>query len=268
MRLIDSHGHLNLPPLVDNWEEVLDRSLSREVVRVVAPGTNLASSRQSVKLAETRREVLAAVGLHPTEVDTKQVFAIEPFRELAESPVVVALGEVGIDIYRSAETYFEQMRVFEQFVELAERVHKPLIIHIRAGKTGQPSDAKLDPYQEVVGLLAARSIRPRFVIHCFQGNQSHVDAFLALGGYVSFTGTITYTKDPFVTELLAACPLERVLIETDSPYLSPVPYRGETNEPWKVVEVARKIAEVKGISVEAVAVATTENAERLFGLAL
>lgn len=281
MKLIDAHGHLNLAPLVDDWQAVLSRCLERGVDRIIVPGTNLESSRMAVSLAKERPlDLAAAVGVHPTEIHG--VLDPEIRREilaLASDRSVVAIGEVGLDTYRVPIPNDEflmtndveavlatQEGALREFIQLAIEVRKPLIIHCRGGRTGVPETALIDPYERLIELLGVISNRPSFVIHCYQGSLFQAERFIELGGYISFTGTVTYSKDPAVRELLSALPIDRIFVETDSPYLSPVPYRGEVNEPWKVIEVARRIADIKGISLSEVAQATTNNAERFFEL--
>ncbi|MBI4175182.1 TatD family hydrolase, partial [Candidatus Berkelbacteria bacterium] len=204
----------------------------------------------------------------------------------AKQSEVVAIGEVGLDSYRiekseirstkSETILLEQERVLGEFIKIAQQVSKPMILHCRGSKKPgerlQTTDygLQLDPHERLIEILGAipEKSRPRFVVHCYQGTTDQAQRYLALGGLISFTGTITYSDDPAVTEVVRSIPRDRLMVETDSPYLSPVPYRGEPNEPWKVIEVARRIAELTDTSVADVAAQTTATARQFFNFPL
>lgn len=281
LSLIDTHGHLSFAGFDDTWEEVAERSFARGVEAIVMPSAQYPTSLRSIELAKQKSgKLFAAVGLHPTHVPPQSLVATDPefrdnkfesfdyeaYAKLALAPEVVAIGEVGLDTYHTSETLPEQEAVLEACIAIALAVNKPVILHCRAAK--KPGDAVTgtNPHERLIELLTRLDERPAFVVHCYQGTAEQAKRYLALGGLISFTGTITYSDDPAVTEVVRAVPLERMLLETDSPYLSPVPYRGEQNEPWKVVEVARRVAHLKGIAIEQVAEATTRNARQFFKL--
>lgn len=306
MGLIDTHGHLNFGAFAETWEEVADRARNHGVIAVVMPGSQYPTSVRSVDLARERRGFLfAAVGLHPTHVVPRfaagnsqlaitdqekfEDFDFDRYLVLAQRPEVVAIGEVGLDSYRSpnlesgilnlGDWIYEQELVLQGFTEIAQQVKKPMILHCRGQKkpnaksrlpTGEAviSNFDFDPHTRLIKILAGMpdGKRPRFVVHCYQGTVTQAEHYLALGGLISLTGTITYSDDPAVTEVVRAVPLDRLMLETDSPYLSPMPYRGEQNEPWKVVEVARRVATLRGVDVESVAHQTTVNARDFFAL--
>ena len=306
MKLIDTHGHINFAAFRENWVEVVRRAQDGGLVAIVMPGSQLATSARAVELARAQPNFLfAAVGLHPTHVWPSQQpaeqetgnseqettgkyedFDYGRYLALARQPQVVGIGEVGLDSYRiekseirstKSETFLdEQERILHEFVRLAQEVKKPMILHCRGVR--KPGDRiqktedrrQIDPHERLIALLAAVPAvkRPRFVVHCYQGTVDQAQRYLALGGFISFTGTITYSNDPAVTEVIQTVPLDRLMIETDSPYLSPVPYRGEPNEPWKVVEVARRVAELQGKELTTVAAQTTANAKSFFSLPL
>ena len=302
MELVDSHGHLNFAAFTETWEAAADRARDRGVVAIVLPGSQYPTSQRAIDLARQRPGFLfAAVGLHPTHIapqrnvgDQKieisnqenekyEDFDAGRYLALARQPEVVAIGEVGLDTYRVqlatdnsqlTSGLTEQERIFKEFIRIAQAVGKPMIVHCRGSK--KPGDRlpttddgfQLDPHERLITLLGAipQDNRPKFVIHCYQGTAEQAARYLALGGLISLTGTITYSDDSAVTDVVRSVPPDRLMIETDSPYLSPVPYRGESNEPWKVVEVARRVAELQGVSLEAVAEQTTLTARRFFSL--
>ncbi len=231
-------------------------------------------------------------GRGKNQTEKFEVFDFQRYLELARLPEVVAIGEVGLDTYRvqnqNAEIKHQngngdftiedvlktQTEVLAGFIRIAQAVNKPMILHCRGQKKpgGRPPPTayslELDPHERLISILSAipEQLRPKFVVHCYQGTVEQAGRYLALGGLISFTGTITYSDDAAVTQVVRAVPLARLMIETDSPYLSPVPYRGETNEPWKVIEVARRIGELKGIDLATVAASTLATAEGFFGL--
>lgn len=277
MELIDTHGHLNIHDFSDDLAVVLDRARATGLIGIVVPGDDQPSSARAVELAIDHPGYLsAAVGLHPTRVRPKdesvgsglefEDFDESWYRRQAASPQVVAVGEVGLDTFRVKTTIDEQLEVFNAFAQIALAVQKPMIIHCRAA--GKPGDVIVgeDPHARMLDYLAALPTRPRFVVHCFQGTTAQAQQYLELDGYLSFTGSITYSDHELVRAAVATVPLDRLMLETDSPFLSPVPYRGERNEPWKVLEVARRVADFKQASIEEVATVTTETARRFFGL--
>ena len=306
MEIIDTHAHLNFGAFEETWQEVADRARERGVVAVVMPGSQYPTSVRAVELARQRPGFLfAAVGLHPTHIHPSGVhaseirnpksqirnkeekfedFDYERYLALARQPEVVAIGEVGLDTYRLpaigdqktaiSDWVDEQERVLKKFIRIAQEVDKPLILHCRGARKPElgimnyESGMTINPHERLIEILEAMSEkeRPRFVVHCYQGTRDQAERYLALGGLISFTGTITYSDDLAVSGVVKAIPLDRLMVETDSPYLSPAPYRGEQNEPWKVLEVARRVAELKSLATELIVRQTTLNAKNFFGL--
>lgn len=259
MPLVDSHCHLQFERFSADAEAVIQRSLDAGM-SLVMPSSQLATSQAAVALANKHDRVYAAVGLHPIHVQD-EAFDPSAYEALANNRKVVGIGETGLDRYRIiAETEAEEVAIFEQqkavllqHLDLAEVVGKTAILHCR------------EAYDDLLALLEQRGLRVQPVIHCFMGDRAQARRFLALGSYVGFTGVITFDNcAPELLEAVREVPLDRMLIETDAPYLAPVPHRGKRNEPLYVEFVARKIAEVKNVPYEKVVEATAENARKVF----
>jgi len=266
MNLFDSHCHPQFPQYDADREEVIKRTLAAGC-GMICVGTDLEMSKKAIELAEKyppspssfgRAGVWATVGLHP---DAKEVndsrFTIYEHEELARHPKVVAIGEIGLDYYRTPEKEKQerQKEVFQQFLELGRKVNKPVIIHCR------------DAYNDLISILKSHIVNhksaPWGVVHSFTSNFELAKKFLDLDLCLGLNGIITFSKE--YNDMVAEVPLERILIETDAPYLAPVPNRGKRNEPLFVEFIARHIAEIKKVSFEKVASQTTKNAEKLFG---
>jgi TatD DNase family protein len=260
--LIDVHSHVQLQAFSEDWKEVVDRSLAHDV-RMIAVGTQFSTSRRAVEIAQLpayRGKVFAAVGFHPTHVG-HQKWDIDQLRMLSQEPSVVAIGECGMDYYRvdvsgdALEQLKEsQKQVLREHWEVARERNLPVITHCR------------EAYEDLLSLIRADGKDVRGVIHCFVGNWEIAQQFLELGYMISFTGIITFTDDQALLDVVRKVPLERVLVETDAPFLAPVPQRGKRNEPRFVQHVAQRVAEIKGISVEEIERATVENAKNFFHL--
>ncbi len=254
--LIDTHAHLDDPRLAADLEGVLARAREAGVVQVVAIGTTAADSASVVELARTRRGVFAAVGVHPNEAAEAVASDWEAIVDLAGRPGVVAIGETGLDRHWDRTPFAVQQEWFDRHLELSHRLDRPVVIHAR------------DCARELIDQLRALGRPVRGVQHSFTGTWDDARAFLDLGLHLSFAGMLTYTNKGLdaLRDVAARVPVDRVLVETDSPYLSPHPFRGRTNEPARVAVTARRLAELRGMAHEDVARITTENARRLFGL--
>jgi TatD DNase family protein len=254
--LIDTHAHLDDRRLRGDWDGVLGRARASGVVQVVAIGTTAADGAAVVELARSHRGIFAAVGIHPneaagaTDADWAAVVA------LADRPEVVAIGETGLDRYWDRTPFDLQREWFDRHLELAHRLDRPVVIHAR------------DCIAELIDQLRSLGRPVRGVQHSFTGTWDDARAFLDLGLHLSFAGMLTYTNKALdaLRDVAARAPLDRVLVETDSPYLSPHPFRGKTNEPARVAVTARRLAEVRGLPAEEVARITTDNARSLFRL--
>jgi len=256
--LIDSHAHLDFSQFDRDRAQVLERAWAAGLAAIVNAGADLPSSRAGVELARKEARVFAAVGFHPHDAKDLTADALTELESLARSPKVVAIGEIGLDFYRDLSPRPVQRKAFEAQLALASKLGKPVIVHDR------------DAHGEVMAILRewARAF-PRSekgVLHCFSGDLEMAQEAVQMGFLVSIAGPITYSNSRRPTEIAAALPLEKLLIETDCPYLTPHPHRGKRNEPAYVALVAQAVAQHRGIPVAEVARATTANAARLFGL--
>jgi TatD DNase family protein len=251
LRAFDSHLHFDPD---DDVPGLLAAARAAGVTRVLAAGTTLVDSRRLQALAAAHPGVVAAAGVHPHEA---AAFAGDtaPFRDLLAAPGVVAVGEVGLDYHYDHSPRDVQRRVFAAFLELALEARRPLIVHCREAV----ADA-LPPLREA----AAAGLR--FCMHSFTGTPAEAEALLALGACIGFNGIITFPKADNVRATLAVVPPERLLAETDAPWLAPVPWRSRRNQPAYLVAVLTRLAQEKGLSLAATAALTAANAERFFAL--
>lgn len=258
--IVDTHCHLNFHAFDKDWRAVADRSVQQGVSKMVIVGSQFENSQKAVAQAASHPACFAAVGLHPTHVLDEEL-DLKQYEKLARQPKVVAIGEIGLDQFRpkERESFEKQKNVFGSLLALARTLSKPAIIHCRA-QTGT-----LAAYEELVAQLSAMRDRPQFVVHCFMGSIKIMQELIALGGFVSFTGVITlpsFTKQ--MGKVLRATPLERILLETDSPYIKPHGWALERNIPAGVWEVAERVAQAKGTSLARVATSTSECAADFF----
>lgn len=254
MELVDTHAHIQHRKYADDLEAVLQRSRAAGVTRIVVASSDLTSSRQAAALAASHEDVFAAVGIHPNETARADEDAMAELAELALLPGVVAIGETGLDYHYQHSCRNDQLRSLSAHLELAERAALPIIIHDR--------EAHEDVWAAVQSFPVARL---RGVWHCFSGDLAFAERAATAGYYLGIGGILTFSTE--LAEVIRAMPLERIVLETDAPYLAPVPYRGQRNEPARTAVIAARIAEIKGCSLEEVAEMTTANAISLFGLA-
>ena len=254
--LIDTHAHLDDPRLRGDWEGVLGRARAAGVVQVVAIGTTAADSADVVELSRAHRGIFAAVGIHPNEAAGATEADWAAILDLAGRPEVVAIGETGLDRYWDRTPFEVQQEWFGRHLELAHRLDRPVVIHGR--------DCAPDLIEQVRAL--GRPVRG--VQHSFTGTWDDARAFLDLGLHLSFAGMLTYTNRSLdaLRDIAARVPLDRILVETDSPYLSPHPFRGKTNEPARVAVTALRLAEIRRLDPGSSRSITTENARKLFRL--
>src|SRR3989442_7388431 len=253
--LVDSHTHIDTSRFNADREAVISAAVAGGVTRMIDPGVDLASSRAALALAQTHPGVVfAGVGVHPHDATTYSDEVGEHLREMARSPEVVAIGEFGLDYFRMLSPRDVQRAVFCAHLQLARACDLPCIIHVR------------DSHDDVIELLRSHGQGLRGVFHCFSGDVDQAEECLAFEGFLlSFAGTLTRQGNA-LPEVAHIAPLDRLLVETDSPYLVPQPLRVKRNEPLFVKHVAEKLAEIRGITFEEIAQATTANAVRLFGL--
>jgi len=282
-QLIDTHTHLDYPDFDNDLDDVLRRAHEAGVKRIVTIGTSLESSRRAIELAEKHSSVFAAIGVHPTSVDDADDDVITPLRELARNPRVVAIGETGLDYHRlpSGEVAKEeqvqvmtalrtetdeeieaqirdgaykskQASLFQQQLDLAAELELNVVIHQR------------DAWEDTLKIIRPYSGKLRGVFHCFGGSLDEANEVLDLDHLVSFTGIVTFKNGMAVREVAAQIPLWKFMVETDCPYLAPVPFRGERSEPAYTRIVAETIAAAREIPLKELADATTETAEGFF----
>jgi len=264
MNLIDTHTHLDFPQFKSDRERVIERAATAGVGAIVNVGADLASSQAAVALAEAYPQVYAAVGVHPHDAKTVTEEMLEELGALARHSKVVAIGEIGLDFYRDLSPRDKQLQAFKQQLALASEVGKPVIIHDRDAHS--EVTAVLRRWVEGGHQLSAISHKPVGVMHCFSGDLAMAQEAIKLGFYISIAGPVTFENARHLRELVRQLPLEKLLVETDCPYLTPHPHRGKRNEPAYVKFVAQEVARVKGLSLEEVARVTSDNAQALFAL--
>ncbi|MDY6796304.1 MAG: TatD family hydrolase [Actinomycetota bacterium] len=237
MNLVDTHAHLDL--LEEDVEVALQRAGETGVVEVITIGIDLESSRRAVWLAHSFDNVYAVVGVHPHDARDVDQAAVSELRKLAADPRVVGIGETGLDFYRNLSPRQDQERVFRAQLDLAAEMELPVVIHDR------------EAHAETMDILGEYApFEGRLILHCFSGDLDMAHACLDMGGFISVAGPVTYKNAGRLPDIVKAIPVERLLVETDCPFLSPHPYRGKPNSPERVVLVAAKVAELKGVTLE------------------
>jgi TatD DNase family protein len=253
--LIDSHSHLDDRRYDADREQILTRAREAGVERCVTIGCDLATSRAAVELADRYPFVSATVGVHPHEVRHIKGGWYDELRQLARHPKVVAYGEIGLDYHYDHSPRDVQRARFREQVRVARELRLPIVVHTREAQDDTIAILKEEGAGEVSG-----------VFHCFSGDAWLAKDALELGFYLSFSGVLTFQNATMLREIAATVPLDRILIETDCPYLTPVPYRGKRNEPAYVSFVAQALAGLKAMSTEEIGRITSENASKLFHL--
>ena len=251
--IFDTHAHYDSGAFNADRFQILGGMPEKNVGLIVDPGCDLESSRAAVELAEKYDFVYAAVGWHPEDIDKFSEEAFSELKRLAQHPKCVAVGEIGLDYYWDSEHKDEQKELFRRQIELALELNKPVIVHDR--------EAHGDSLEIVCTYPELRG-----VFHCYSGSPEMAAELLKRGWYLGFDGPITYKNARRAIEVLEICPIERIVIETDSPYLTPVPNRGKRNDSSQLCHVIEKIAEVKGMSAGDVERITFENGKKLYGL--
>jgi len=290
--MTDTHAHLDHELFDPDRDEAIQRAFQNGIKKIITVGCDLQEMKEAIKLTEKYDNIYVAIGFHPENCDTDNcvdtahhidvVEHIEELEKLSKHPKVVAIGEIGLDYFRlenddvktnpplSADFgVAKQQELFIVQLKLAQELNLPVIIHCRPASVCGLRRGK-DAYEDLLEILKNNNNGKKLqgVIHCFCGTREHAKQFLGMGFYISFTGNITYFKKPDaeLLQVVREIPLDRVLIETDCPFLSPTPHRGKRNEPSFVKYVAEKIAEIKGISVQEVENITDKNAEELFSM--
>lgn len=256
MTLTDTHAHLQDEAYANDLDEVMERAKAANIAKIITMGDNIVNSRLAVDLADKYESVYAAVGLHPEAIADATEDYLEELKKLAENKKVVAVGEIGLDYYweKDAEKRKTQQKIFIEQLRLAEKLNLPVCVHDR------------DAHNDTLNILKQEGKHLRGVCHCFSGSYEIAVELFKLGFYIGVDGPLTFKNAAKLPEIIAKAPKDRVLIETDSPYLSPAPKRGKRNEPAYVLYVAEKLAEIWGITAEVAANITTDNAKNLYNI--
>ena len=250
--LTDTHCHLFYKELKNDLDAIISRAIDMKVTRFICVGTNIEDSKECLSISENNDNIFASVGVHPHDAQNVLEGYIDEIYELMEFESMVAIGEMGLDYFRNISEPLIQEKVFREQVKVAQDLNRPIIFHNR--EADSDIIKVLSDYPDVIG-----------VAHCFSSNLETANALLEMGYYISFSGNLTF-KNSHLPDIAKEIPMERLLVETDSPYLSPEPHRGKKNEPSRVRFVAEKLAEIKNISFEDIAKHTHENASKLFQL--
>ena len=247
---IDTHCHLNYPPLVNNLNEIISRAKDKGVNKIICVGTDIESSVKAIEIADTYSGIFATVGIHPHDCKSAPDKWENELIRLSENPKVVAIGEIGLDYYRDYSPRELQISFFSQQINIARQLRKPVIIHNRR------SD---DDIRKVL----VNNNYYNGVLHCFSSDENFANDMISLGLHISFTGNATY-KSKKTERAVKSIPLDRLMLETDAPFITPLSLKGKTNEPAFLPVIAEKISDIRNCSPERIAKITTENAERFF----
>jgi len=252
--LIDSHAHLDMEDFDADRDLVIKRARAGGIARIITIGIDLASSMKTIEIAQEYEYVYAAVGYHPHNAKEADVRDLEKLRALASEAKVVAWGEIGLDFFRLHSPPELQIKAFERQLDMAFELELPVIIHDR------------DAHGDLLRILKSRKRQYQGVMHCFSGNYDLAMALIEMGFYISFPGTVTYKNALDIQGAASRIPLERLMVETDCPYLTPAPFRGKRNEPFYVKHTAEKIAQLRELDFKQLEEATAANTTQLFGL--
>ncbi len=260
---VDTHCHLDFPEFDRDRTEVISRARAQGVDRIINVGASLMRSKQSVEIAQKHEVVFSSCGVHPDDAESLDEKVFTELENLAKNKKVVAIGETGLDYYRQPEKKEIQIDAFKKQLALAKKLNLPVIIHSRPGLkiSHQPF---FDSDKDILYILKNLDYKLRGVVHCFCRNRKIAFEYLKLGLFISFTGNITYNIQEEALDAIRAIPKDKILIETDAPFLSPAPHRGKRNEPANVRLVAEKLADIKGLKLAEAEKMTTENAKKLF----
>ena len=253
MRLIDSHCHLTDEAFDDDRLFILNDLSNFGIRGIINPATNLSDSKMAIELAEEYDNFYAMAGIHPEEVDDITEKDLEELEKLAQNEKVIAIGEIGLDYYWTDDNKKKQKEIFIHQLELARKVEKPAVIHVRDSKDDVIEILK--DYQDL-----------KIQIHCFSDDLETLEKYMQMGFYISIGGVVTFNNGINEQNAARNVPIEKLMLETDSPYLTPEPYRGLRNDPRRVVEVARKVAELRDMKMDKLAKRTYNNTKEFFNL--
>lgn len=251
--LIDTHAHLQDEELQKDLAKVLERAKTNGLEKIICVGFDLPSSQQALNIARKHKEVYAAVGIHPHDAESLDNKALEKIYTMAKDPRVVAIGEIGLDYYRDLSPRDQQRRAFLEQIKLAQELGKPIVIHDR------------DAHEEVMEIIKSEKAGKNLgIMHCYSGSLPMAAELIKLGFYISFAGPLTFKNARKAQEVAAKIPMDKILVETDCPYLTPEPWRGKLNEPANVKYVAQKLGELRGKGEEEIAYLTNLNAKKVY----
>jgi len=249
--LIDSHAHLEMREFDSDRHDVIERAGLAGVDCIVTVGTNPGLSRKALSIAHQYKNIYATVGVHPHDVAKAGDKSFDELKALAQDPKVVAYGEIGLDYFRNISPREKQIEMFAKQLELAQELNLPVIIHDR------------DAHEETLRMVKTSGVRLG-VFHCFSGDWAMARQCIDLGFYISVPGVVTFDKSKVLQDVVRQAPLDTILLETDCPYLTPVPHRGKRNEPSFIIHTAKKVAEIKKLPWEDIAQTAARNTRKLF----
>jgi len=253
--LIDSHAHLDMKQFDSDRDQVIDRALSAGVQHIISVGIDIKSSRNALHLTTHYPSIFATIGIHPHNADNTNNNDLEQIALIAQHDKIIAIGEIGLDFFRNRSARQKQIEVFTQQLAIAMSIDFPVVIHDREAHT------------ETLKILSSfKRNGLHGMIHCFSGDYKLAKTFIDMGYYISISGTVTYNNARQTQDVARKIPLNRLLLETDAPFLAPTPYRGKRNEPSYLIHTAQKIAKLRGISFEEISYQTSKNVCQLFNL--
>lgn len=252
--LIDSHAHLDDERFDLDREYIIENLQKNGIELVVNIGADIHSSKASVELAEKYKNIYAVVGVHPHEVKDMNENSLAEIEKLAKNKKVLAIGEIGLDYHYDNSPRDIQRKRFREQINLAKKLNLPIVVHSRE------ADA------DILQILKEESQELRAIIHCFSSDRAQLKEYLELGFYIAIGGPVTFKKTDELKEVVKVVPLDKLLLETDAPYLAPTPYRGKRNEPMFVKETAKLIAELRGITLEDLTLQTNKNTKKIFNI--
>ena len=254
MELLDSHAHYNDEKFDDDRDTIIKEAYNSGITTIINAGYSLESSKKAIEIANQYEFMYATVGVSPNDIEDLKENYIEDIEELAKSHKVVAIGEIGLDYYWNKENKEKQKEIFMEQIKLANKLELPIVIHTR------------EAVMDTIDILKKIECKKRGVFHCCPLNRELVKEALKLGFYISFAGPVTFKNSKNAEEIVNLVPIEKILIETDSPYLSPEPVRGTRNDSRNVKYIAQKIADIKGLTIEEVAKQMHKNIEKIFNM--
>ena len=253
--LFDAHCHIDTSQFDGDRQAALERARNAGVSQLVTVGCDIENAKRALGIAKTHPQVFSTAGIHPHEAGKAPDDFASSLRTILAHPKCVAVGECGLDYFYDTAPREKQRDIFSQQIALAVEVKKPLVIHVR------------DAWEDCLGMLETENARAAGgMIHCFSGEWEHAKRALDLGFMISIPGIVTFKKSGALPEVVPKIPSDRLLVETDSPFLAPMPHRGKRNEPAFVLHTAQKVAELRGVTLEDLAASTTANARRFYGI--